>query len=392
MVNNPPIESVPDCMFSVSKTGEKIVSSPKKRFEPTKKRYKKTSEYDSDVDNEFDDLDMDFDSFCGGDGPYEDDVLYFVLKENYHVKDFKFDCLRGSDLELANTLQSCRFLDVHLAVVKDQGENHDNFGRRRYEQHTVEISRWIDSNNVSLNLSMGISWRDQLVGSLGKLLSFDYAIAEIKEKLGQSDEEGDWDYEGGSDEENSDEENSDEEYSDEEYSDENSDTNDDRSLYRTQYNFILVIWPKIQSFQMYCRYDLHSLLNSLEKTLSSASTKESEEAERDMQIVNKDFKKIIALCCSEPEKIWGEWVEKDNQKGDLTSRLLRFCIALRAREEGLAIVKVLGVDFEAESKFCKFKPFEGIKSVKVAKAIAEFECQITGKFRLSISLKRLIFQ
>ena len=94
----------------------------------------------------------------------------------------------------------------------------------------------------------------------------------------------------------------------------------------------------------------------------------------------EDFKKIMSVCCAEPDKTWGEWVEKDEQKGDLTSRLLRLCITLRAREEGLAILKILGVDFEPESEFCRVKPFEGIKSEKVAKAIADFECQITGKF------------
>ena len=91
---------------------------------------------------------MDFDNFNDGDGPAEGDVLYFVLKENYQAQDFKFDCLRGADLKLANILLSCRFLDVHLAVVKDKSENHDYLGRSRYRQHTMEIPRWIDSKNV----------------------------------------------------------------------------------------------------------------------------------------------------------------------------------------------------------------------------------------------------
>jgi hypothetical protein len=62
---------------------------------------------------------------------------------------------------------------------------------------------------------------------------------------------------------------------------------------------------------------------------------------------------------------------------------------LRAREEGLKILKILGRDFKRESKFDKYKPFEGIKSEKVAKAISDFISQVTGKFRLFISLKHL---
>ncbi|EFX63189.1 hypothetical protein DAPPUDRAFT_268903, partial [Daphnia pulex] len=80
----------------------------------------------------------------------------------------------------------------------------------------------------------------------------------------------------------------------------------------------------------------------------------SQEAEENWKTAVEDFKKITSVCCEEPEKIWGDWVEKAEQKGELTSRLLRLCIALRAREEGLEILKILGRDFKRESKFHKF--------------------------------------
>ena len=367
--NNPPIENVPDCMISVSETGEKIVSPPRKRFKPTKK-YKRTDDSDSDGCSEFDNLWIDEDNFSGGDGPSEGDVLYFVLQENYEAQDFKFDCLQGADLKLANILLSCRFLDVHLAVVKYKTENHDYFGRSRNEQHTLEILRWIDSKNVSTKMSMGISWVYQLVGSLGNLLTFGDDIGTVVEKLGRDPlGYGDPDYEMDSHEEDSDEEDSDEENSDEENFDEENGTDDDRAVFCTQYNFILVIWPKHTTFLKYCRYNLHSLLNNLENSMSLVSTMEgSEETQPNSHPAMEDFKKIMSVCCAEPDKIW---VEKDEQKGDLTSRLFRLCITLRAREEGLAMLEMLAVDVG---------PFEGIKSEKVAKAIADFECQITGKF------------
>ena len=353
--NNPPIENVPDCMISVSETGEMIVSPPRKRFKPTKKKYKRTDDSDSDGCSEFDNLWIDEDNFSGGDRPSEGDVLYFVLEENYQAQDFKFDCLQGADLKLANILLSCRFLDVHLAVVKYKTENHDYFGSSRNEQHTLEISRWIDSKNVSTYMSMGISWVYQLVGSLGNLLTFVNGIGTVVEKLGRDPlGYGDPDYEMDSHEEDSDGE---------------SGSDNDRAVFCTQYSFILVIWPKHTTFLKYCRYNLHSLLNNLENSLSLVSTMEgSEETQPNMHPAMEDFKKIMSVCCAEPDKIW---VEKDEQKGDLTSRLFRLCITLRAREEGLTILKMLAVDVG---------PFEGIKSEKVAKAIADFECQITGKF------------
>ena len=150
--------------------------------------------------------------------------------------------------------------------------------RSRYEQHTMEIPRWIDSKNVSKNLSMGISWRDQLVGSLGNLLTFDNDIGTVVEKLGRDKGYGDSDYEDDSHEEDSDEPN---------------DTDDDRSVFCTQYSFILVIWPKDTTFLKYCRYDLHSLLNNLENSMSLVSTMEdSEETEANLHPALEDFKKM----------------------------------------------------------------------------------------------------
>jgi hypothetical protein len=44
-------------MISVSETGEKIVSPPRKRFKPTKKKYKRTDDSDSDGCSEFELMD-----------------------------------------------------------------------------------------------------------------------------------------------------------------------------------------------------------------------------------------------------------------------------------------------------------------------------------------------
>ncbi|EFX61128.1 hypothetical protein DAPPUDRAFT_274570 [Daphnia pulex] len=86
---NLPIETGQDCTVSITETESaesKTVSESGKAHNPATKKYKIF--YESDGENEFDNLEMDFDHFCDGDEPGENDVLYFVLNENYHVENF----------------------------------------------------------------------------------------------------------------------------------------------------------------------------------------------------------------------------------------------------------------------------------------------------------------
>ena len=63
------------------------------------------------------------------------------------------------------------------------------------------------------------------------------------------------------------------------------------------------------------------------------------------------------------------------EKGEFTSRLLRLCIRLEAREEGLALLKLLGLDFAEDSQGVgnDTENFEGIQTEQVAMAIAKFQ-------------------
>ena len=72
----------------------------------------------------------------------------------------------------------------------------------------------------------------------------------------------------------------------------------------------------------------------------------------------------------EPQKVWTPSLETNSE---VILRLLHLCTALRAREEGIALLKLLGSDP------IMYRPFDGIQNECIAKAIAEFECQITGK-------------
>jgi hypothetical protein len=123
---------------------------------------------------------------------------------------------------------------------------------------------------------------------------------------------------------------------------------------------------------MYCRYGLRSLLQELEFKSSTRWLKES------VRKATEDLRAVISVCSSDP---WHMWKQTGLGKGKLTERLLRLCIDLGAREEGLALIKLLGTDFSLPQEGTSNiqENFEGIQSEKVAKAIVEFECRVSGK-------------
>jgi hypothetical protein len=57
------------------------------------------------------------------------------------------------------------------------------------------------------------------------------------------------------------------------------------------------------------------------------------------------------------------------------------CIRLEAREEGLALLKLLGLDFPEDQKGIgnNSENFEGIQNEQVALAISKFQC-LFGKY------------
>ena len=262
------------------------------------------------------------------------DVLFFVLQEKYEENEISFTSLRGKDKDLAHLLQNCHFLDVHLAMVKCNFFHYSSSNVN--ELKSAEASRWVDSNDVVRNLNLKkLNWKNQRVGSNRNFLA---TYRQLRE---------------------------------------NSQTTKNYGFVMRQndfYHCILVIWPKHQSVNMYCRYGIHSLLDRLESSLRS-SHKWTEEDRKEIQ---EDLGKIISFCCAEPHQVWKRNAPPTKRKGEFTLRLLRLCTALRAREEGLALLKMLGTDFPSSKNEKSVRIFEGIQSEQVAQAIVDFECQITG--------------
>ena len=318
--------------------------------------------------NEDDELD---DSLSLDNDTLKDHILYFVLKEKYDANDLTFNRLRGEDRNLAHLLQSCKFLDVHLALVtlKSLNEEHNGWSRCSREMLSTKISRWIDSKDVIRDLNVKLNWQKQRVGPIRKLLSQQGMNPDREKRILHKAQE-DWEKEDKVDEEIDEDSNIDRIPSDMDVlmlllSGGPSEEEEEDFVVRTKYfnNFVLVIWPKQQSFHMYSHYGIRSLLDNMENSLNTA-----EEKDLVRQDVTRDLQKVVSFCCEKPNVVWNKWGD-DEKKNDVTCRLLRLCVALRACEEGLYILKVLG------SKVV----LSGTKIEEVARVIADFECQVTGK-------------
>ena len=293
----------------------------------------------------------------------KEDILFFILEEKYEENKLAFHRLRGKDKKLAQLLGCCPFLDVHLAMVTHEKtvthyygegldelsdtEDYDDEGIKETSEY--KYSRWIDSTGVERNLRLELNLMEQYVGPNRNLLTSN-ALKPDKKQQVSTDERDEMDI--------------------------------NKQFF---YHGVLMIWPKHQTTDFYCRYGLESLLDRMETLLKASNN--LEEIREDMI---EDLKNIISHCCTEPALVWNKWTAPAMEDGELTLRLLRLCTALNAREEGLALLKVLGEDFAKKPKetdFPRNETFEGIQNEEVAEAIAEFECKVTGTFSLYFYLK-----
>ena len=300
-----------------------------------------------------------------------DDVLFFVLQENYGENNLTFSRLRGKDKNLSRILQSCD-LDVYLACVQLKSFNMEYGGMSRCstEDLDVKIIRWIDSNDVIQNLNMELNWDLQRVGPLRNLINTSNERPN-KEKRTQITKEEE------------------EELEDTSYMplllNCMPESKRPKPVKRTQYYFrgLLVIWPRNQSTLMHCRYGMNSLLKEMEKSLTSPTSGQEESR----KVVLLELQKIVGFCSAEPNKAWNygedyQLKKKKNtmERGELTQKLFRTCIALKAREEGLQLLKSLGSSYLSGSYYDKKKKFEGIQTEEVAQTIADFVHQVVGRF------------
>lgn len=130
---------------------------------------------------------------------------------------------------------------------------------------------------------------------------------------------------------------------------------------------VLVIWPVHRSFRMHCLYAFDTLLDQLELQFQTSSH----------QKTIQTLRQILSFCRAEPLTVFDD---STAIRGERTSRLLQICVSLRARQEGLDLLELLGMDYVNPDKCRRGKEilYEGVQSHQVAQLIAEFECRVSG--------------
>jgi hypothetical protein len=281
----------------------------------------------------------------------EEDVLFFVLEEKYFENSLMFHHLQGNDRILADLLRCCPFIDVHLAkatYIKPIARKTTG-GMAPKNQSPIKILRWIDSNGAVKDLKIDeLNWSEKCVGPIRNLLGpcSTETYSETRLNSAECHYQNSFRCSG------------------------------EVEIIRERICFhtILVIWPKHQSIGMYCRYGRYGLdmfLNYFESSLTSMLGWQAVA----QQQLTQDFHQVVEYCCTHPKRIW---TQSSFKKGEITLRLLRLCIALRARKEGLQILKILGSEFETKRKK-QILSFVGIQNEQVAQALVQFVCQSNGE-------------
>ncbi len=246
-------------------------------------------------------------------------MLVFLLEHEYSLTDVSFFGLKGQDLLLARLLLCGNFLDVHLAIMSKQIPE-ATAGKFNYE---VQMEHWINPSNILMPFKgIRVDARTQLVRDFQAMSRLECQIVE-------------------------------------------DDTHRDEEVISSK-QAVLVIWPRHQAFQMNCIYAFDTLLDQVESQLYTSSHQKSIET----------LRRILSFCRDEPMTVFGD---PTAVPGERTGRLLRLCVFLYAREEGLDLLKLIGTDFAKEGNFEQVF-YEGIRSDLVAQQIAEFECRISGMF------------
>ncbi|KAI9552380.1 hypothetical protein GHT06_022746 [Daphnia sinensis] len=249
------------------------------------------------------------------------DMLVFLLENDYTLTDLTFFGLKGQDVWLARLLLGGNFLEVHLAIL-NQSRLQVPFGEN--PTFAAKMEHWVNSSNM-------------LVPFKNVQINANQIVSDFKTKSHHRTDQ-------------------------EEIEEKNK--NFPKLIYQEP---VLVIWPKYQSFRIKCLYAFDVLLDELEHELQTTSHQKTME----------NLRRIITACRDEPLAVF---FDSAGVPGERTCRLLRLCIFLRARQEGLDLLELMGMDFANEDACEEGKDvcFEGIRSNEVALLVAELECQVTG--------------
>jgi hypothetical protein len=151
----------------------------------------------------------------------QENVFFFVLQESYEGNILSFLLLQEQDRDFANILLSCDFLDVNLANATQSSSE-----VQKGIVDVIEISQVIDSDEITRNLSIKLEWDKNCVGLVPSY---------PKKKLQEGNSE-------------------------------DSIADAKKNLHHG----VLLIWPKHNSVQMYCRYRQDSVEPNVDAFASSS--------------------------------------------------------------------------------------------------------------------------
>ena len=260
------------------------------------------------------------------------DLLVFLLENEYSLTDLSFFGLKGHDIFLSRLLLGGNFLDVHLAIMSQPNMLTNLLSKEEKSNSAVQMEHWINSTNTLIPFARIPVEANQIVSDFqgkSRLICRTTTQEERNENCFSVPEH----------------------------------------LHRQP---VLVIWPRHQSFRMKCLYAFDTLLNDMECQLPTASY------EKSIGILRR----IISFCCDEPLAVF---IDSNCLPGERAFRLLHLCVFLRARQEGLNLLKLMSTDFHRDLRDeSQDVYYEGIRSNEVAQIIAEFECRVSGKSKIFI--------
>lgn len=270
-------------------------------------------------------------------------ILVFPLKEKYANRDLSFSLLRGRDRLVAHLFRSLDFLDVHLAIVSQMVDANldplvDWEQTSDWTERAFKITEWFGSStSLPLSKQIVLDAQSQLFGNINHI----------------------------------------------HHATKGTDVEADTVIY---YHATLVIQPRTQSVLYACRDHLDAVLDMMELKASPFLKVPTKPLPFACKPLIFTLKQVISYCGANPLLAWKS---ASPETSLMSKRLLELCLALKAKEEGLALLEAMGkeviLDVPKSSSGIPNMFVEGIQNDLVAKTVANFVTHVSGNYYQNVS-------
>lgn len=274
----------------------------------------------------------------------ENGYLVFPLTERYSVSNtISISQLTGHDQLLAHVFQSLDFIDVHLAVIslsisadKQTRSSNSSEDSENLALKSVGVQQWIgfeDSFPQGSVYDFGAC--SQLIGTTQHYLSESYGA------------------------------------------------NGEMLLY----HYALIVQPRRQSITSSCLYNFDRALDCLEYRLWSLLRLSRPKRPSKRNLLKSDLMQMISFCADEPASVFRTSAPRAEKR---SLRMLTLCLHLRAREETMAFLNLLGTGFTCDTsndKPISSKPvlvYEGLRCEDCSRVVADLEYRVVGNVTLTM--------